>query len=192
MIHSNLRNSTKDLHAAMEIKLRVLLSDDLSVQEYTDVQKRLYGFYRPIELRLSSIGGWDEPELDLQSRLKLPLLATDLLSLAVDPKDIEQLSLCGNVPRLQSIGEALGCLYVLEGSTLGGRIITRQVKTVLPVDESRGCTFFNSYGSNVGRMWSTFLGVLARHCEKCGDDEVVIESACQTFSSLQRWFSNAA
>jgi heme oxygenase len=64
--------------------------------------------------------------------------------LAVDPKEIENLPLCGNVQHLETIPEAPGCLYVLEGSTLGGRIITRHVKEILPVDETRGCTFFNS------------------------------------------------
>jgi heme oxygenase len=192
MIHSNLKSATQNSHAALETRLRVLLSDDLSLPQYAAVQKKFYGFYQPIEVQLASIHGWDDPEVDIQSRLKLPLLASDLLSLAVDPTEIQQLPLCGSIPRLETVPEALGCLYVLEGSTLGGRIITRHLKTILPVDENLGCTFFNSYGADVGRMWSTFLGVLARHSEKNHDDDVVVESACKTFSSLENWFSNAA
>jgi heme oxygenase (biliverdin-IX-beta and delta-forming) len=94
--------------------------------------------------------------------------------------------------RSETIPEALGCLYVLGGSTLGGWILTGQLKMILPVDASRGCTFFNSDGANVGRMWSAILGVLERHSAKHSDDDVVVESACQTFASLDRWFSNAA
>ena len=192
MIHANLKNATRGFHTAMETKLSVLLSNGLSMQQYADVQKKFYGFYQPIELQLASIGGWADPEFDIQSRLKLPLLASDLGSLCVDPQEIEKLPLCGSVPCLETISKALGCLYVLEGSTLGGRIITAHLKKRLPVDEIRGCTFFNSYGANVGRMWSAFLGVLNRHSEKHGDDDVIVESACQTFASLDRWFSNAA
>ena len=192
MIHSSLKSATKDFHAAVETKIRALLSNDLSMQQYAEMQKKFYGFYQPVESQLASVGGWEDPAVNIQSRLKLPLLASDLVSLAVDPEELETLPLCGNLPRLQTIPEALGCLYVLEGSTLGGRIITGHLKKILPVDERRGCTFFNSYGANVGRVWSAFLGVLQRHSENQGDDDAVVESACQTFLSLDRWLSNAA
>ena len=95
-------------------------------------------------------------------------------------------------PVWKPLREALGCLYVLEGSTLGGKIITAHLKRVLPLDESRGCSFFNSYGDDVGPMWSSFLGILSRHCERHDDADVVVHSACQTFASLDRWLSDAA
>ena len=41
-------------------------------------------------------------------------------------------------------------------------------------------------------MWSSFLGILSRHCEKHDDTGVVVRSACQTFASLDRWLSDAA
>jgi len=187
-----LKQATKVLHIALETKLRALLSDDISLDQYAAVQKKFYGFYRPIETRLLSIRGWDDPEFELSNRLKLPLLRDDFASLAVDSEELARLPNCGSLPRLETVPEALGCLYVLEGSTLGGKIITRRLKKILPVDESRGCSFFNSYGDDVGRMWSSFLEVLGRHCERHGDADVVIHSACQTFASLDRWFSDGA
>jgi heme oxygenase len=192
MIHSILKQSTRNLHAALETKLRILLSDEISLDQYVAVQKKFYGFYRPIEMHLLSIRGGDDPELQIQTRLKLPLLIGDLAALAVNSDELARLPFCESLPRLATISEALGCLYVLEGSTLGGKIITRHLKKVLPVDESQGCSFFNSYGDDVGRMWSTFLGILARHCQRHEDSDVVVYSACQTFASLDRWLSDAA
>jgi heme oxygenase len=190
VIHLNLKQTTRELHAAVESKLRVLLRDDLSAEQYAAVQKKMYGFYRPIESKLSSVRGWDDPEVDLRSRLKLPLIADDLSTLAIGPEELEMLPLCDSVPPLETVAEALGCLYVLEGSTLGGRIISGHLRRVLPADS--GCSFFRSYGDGVGRMWSSFLGVLARHSERHGDDDAVVASACQTFTSIDRWLSNAA
>jgi heme oxygenase len=192
MIHSILKQSTSEFHNALESKLRVLLGREITLDRYVDVQKKFYGFYNPIEARLFSIRGWDDPELKLSSRLKVPLLVGDLASLSVDPAEIARLPFCDALPRLETVPEALGCLYVLEGSTLGGRIITALLKKVLPLDEGRGCSFFNSYGDQVGRMWSSFLAILERHCKKHDDCDVVVRSACETFASLDRWFSHAA
>jgi len=192
MIHSILKRSTNDFHKALEVKLRVLLSADISLDQYASVHKKFFGFYRPIEERLFSIRRWDDPELQLEDRLKTPLLIDDLACLDVDHEKLAGLPVCGTLPGLETVPEALGCLYVLEGSTLGGQIITAHLKKVLPLDESRGCSFFNNYGNDVGRMWSSFLRVLTRHCDSNGDADAVVHSACQTFESLDRWFSDAA
>jgi heme oxygenase len=192
MIHSILKQNTSEFHNALESKLRVLLGRGLTLNRYAAMQKKFYGFYAPIEARLFSIRGWDDPELKLTSRLKVPLLVGDLVCLSVDPAEIARLPFCVALPRLKTVPEALGCLYVLEGSTLGGRVITALLKKALPLDQSRGCSFFNSYGNEVGLMWSSFLGILERHCETYDDGDVVVRSACQTFASLDRWFSHAA
>jgi heme oxygenase len=191
MIHSTLKQSTRDLHFALESKLRPLLCDQLSLDQYASISKRFYGFYRPIEGRLLSVVGWDDPEFKLSSRLKLRLLIDDLAALAVGSEELAGLPMCDSLPRLETVSEALGCLYVLEGSTLGGKIICGCLKKGLFLEESRGCSFFNSYGDDVGRMWSSFLGTLTRHCERHRAADVVVRSACQTFASLDRWFPNA-
>jgi heme oxygenase len=192
MIHSTLKQRTRSFHEALETKLRFLLSDELSLERYAAVQKKFYGFYRPIEARLFAILGSDDSDLNLQQRLKLPLIVGDLACLAVAPDACAKLPCCESLPHLETASEALGCLYVLEGSTLGGKIIAAHLKRVLFLDERRGCSFFNSYGADVGRMWSSFLALLTRRCEKQGEADVVVHSACQTFASLDRWFSDAA
>ena len=192
MIHSRLKQRTTALHIALEAKLGALMSDQISLDECAALEKKFYGFYNPIEQQLLAIRGWDEPQLQLQSRLKLPLLVGDLASFAINSREIAQIPLCKSLPDLETVAQGLGCLYVLEGSTLGGKFITAHLKKVLDLDETRGCAFFSSYGAEVGRMWSRFLAVLAAHCEKHGDDEAILNSACQTFAAMDRWFSDAA
>ena len=57
-------------------------------------------------------------------------------------------------------------LYVLEGSTLGGRFIL-QTLIGLKVDVSE-LTFLDPYGADAGSLWCSFLLVLER--ETMGDN----------------------
>jgi heme oxygenase len=92
---------------------------------------------------------------------------------------------------LMSDDVSLDDLHLLEGSTLGGKFITGYLKRVLALDETRGCSSFNSYGTDTSRMWSRFVTALTNHCEKHGDDEIILNSACQIFAAMDRWFSHA-
>jgi heme oxygenase len=63
-------------------------------------------------------------------------------------------------PAVGTRAEALGAMYVLEGSTLGGKII---LKTL----QSRGVStdelhFLDPYGTDAGALWRAFLRVLER------------------------------
>jgi heme oxygenase len=69
--------------------------------------------------------------------------------------------------------EALGMLYVLEGSTLGGRLILRMLAA--RGIEDPDLAFLDPYGAETGRRWRSFLSVLSREI----DDEEQIGAACR-------------
>jgi heme oxygenase len=52
--------------------------------------------------------------------------------------------------------KAFGCLYVMEGSTLGGKIIYNILKKQLGLSDSAGASFFYGYGPATGEKWKTF------------------------------------
>jgi heme oxygenase len=63
-------------------------------------------------------------------------------------------------PAVGTKAEALGAMYVLEGSTLGGRIILKTLR-------SKGVStsdlhFLDPYGKHAGGLWRVFLSVLER------------------------------
>ena len=63
-------------------------------------------------------------------------------------------------PAVGTRAEALGAMYVLEGSTLGGKIILKTLR-------SRGVStdqlhFLDPYGKQAGALWRTFLSILER------------------------------
>jgi heme oxygenase len=63
-------------------------------------------------------------------------------------------------PAVGTKAEALGAMYVLEGSTLGGKVILKTLR-------SKGVStsefhFLDPYGKDAGALWRVFLSVLER------------------------------
>jgi heme oxygenase len=183
-----LKQGTRIYHDALERKMVPLLGT-LSIHTYTDLLQKLFGFYKPLEERIAALPGWHNLPVELERRQKAPLLARDLLWLKVTQPQLSQLTRCERLPEVKSVTEALGCLYVLEGATLGGQIISRHLKKNLALDEDRGCAFFYSYGDEVGLMWKSFRETLTSHCSRRGrtEEEQLVKSACETFVSLDCW-----
>ena len=161
----------------------------ISTPIYIALLQKLFGFYKPLEKRIAALPGWHNLPVDLERRRKVPLLARDLLWLEVTQSQLSQLPRCTNLPKVKSITEALGCLYVIEGATLDGQIISRHLEKNLALDEGRGCAFFCSYGDEVGLMWKSFRETLSAHCSKqtTTEEEQLVTSACETFVSLDSW-----
>lgn len=183
-----LKQGTRSYHDALERKMAPLLGT-ISILTYMALLQKLFGFYKPLEERIAALPGSHNLPVDFGRRQKAPLLARDLLWLKVTQPQLSLLPRCERLPEVKSITQALGCLYVLEGATLGGQIIGRHLKKNLALDEGRGCAFFCSYGDEVGLMWKSFRETLSSHCSKHGktEEEQLVTSACETFVSLDYW-----
>jgi len=70
--------------------------------------------------------------------------------------------------------EALGSFYVVEGSTLGGRLILRELQKRGVADIA--LRFLDPYGSEGGSMWRSLLAVLER---EGGRGAMQLESICR-------------
>jgi heme oxygenase len=79
-----------------------------------------------------------------------------------------------------------GGLYVTEGATLGGQIISRQLEQMLGLSARRGAAFFTSYGLQVGSMWRSFCATLQAHTPAEKED-LVVDAAKQTFVCMHQW-----
>ena len=121
---------------------------------------------------------------DIHRRAKLPWLEKDLSALGIDGDAREQLPVCGELPPCDSLAEALGCLYVLEGASLGGQVISQHFQHSLALEANNGLAFFTSYGQETRTMWQTF-GERLMVAE--ADEIAVIHSASETFLTLERW-----
>jgi heme oxygenase len=67
--------------------------------------------------------------------------------------------------------EALGAMYVIEGSTLGGNVIAKQLSKTEGFDDVT-FNFFGCYRENTGFMWKNFK-VLDNEVSEKNYDEVL-------------------
>ena len=121
-----------------------------------------------------------------QSRCKARLLARDLEALGLKSEDIIRLPQCQPLMPLPAPEAVLGSMYVVEGSTLGGAVIARQVEKRLGFTAETGCAYFRSYGRNVAVMWKS-LGAKLLEASSPEADDVIVESAQKTFTVMHDW-----
>ena len=69
-------------------------------------------------------------------------MKSDLASLGVLPKDLALEAICTNLPNLNTPAERMGYLYVIEGSTLRGRIISAHLEKTLGAAITQHLKFF--------------------------------------------------
>ena len=183
-----LKAQTRAEHGAMEAALD-LMRDDLLLADYRRLLELYFGFYAPVEARLAgmlasvALGG-----LAFETRRKLPLLRADLAALGGPAA--ETLAVCNALPPLHTLAQAMGCLYVLEGATLGGMVIGRHVQRTLGLTPDCGARFFHGSGARTAEMWRTFRAALAEFAadaDAAVAPDAVVESANETFRSLRHW-----
>jgi len=179
-----LREQTRSDHDRIESALN--LPDSIrDPSDYIRLLRGFYSFYEPLEQQLLSLD-WRGTGIDMDARRKAPLLAADLHACGIDPTG-QRLS--PHVSRVDELAEGFGCLYVMEGATLGGELIVRRLETVFGAWLSGRDHFYRCYGDSRGRMWREFREAADRFGEQQDppDQDRVIEAARSTFRQLQQW-----
>lgn len=179
---NELRSGTQTLHVALEKRLP-FFCDTLDLERYKRLLSAYYGFYHELEDRLQH-SPLMTPGFDLHARLKTPALHRDLQALGVNT---QSLALCDTLPVLSSPASVLGVLYVLEGATLGGNVLRKQMSERLGLDAHNGCAFLYVYGEATGRQWKAFmdfLGSVPLDAQARGE---AVQAACSTFSCFEQW-----
>jgi heme oxygenase (biliverdin-IX-beta and delta-forming) len=176
-LRQRLRSETRPWHDAVEKSLDLTASGP-SPERYRFVLRVFHGFYRPIEAALPLFAPGQS--FDGQDRRKAASAAADLADLG----DAGPWPLCDDLPPLDTLARQVGCLYVVEGSTLGGQHIYRHVAGPLGLTPTRGGRFFHGYGPDTGPRWNAFLQYLTGF-ENQADE--VVGSACETFARFAKW-----
>lgn len=83
---------------------------------------------------------------------------------------------------------ALGILYVIEGSSLGGRFILKNIIMVSGLDKGMGISYFKGYGDKTGSYWKSFLDFLTTYERKHNCGNTIIEGAIYAFDSIYNHF----
>jgi heme oxygenase len=183
-----LKDATATQHKELEAHFD-LAQIGASQRAYQQLLRRYYGFYAPLERHLSALP-WGEAGFDFTPRVKCTLLTHDLQYLGDGAATIAALPQCAELPPLPSLAHGFGCLYVLEGATLGGQLILRALQQRLPINATAGATFFASYGNARGSMWQRFgAAVNAYAVAQPTAMMAMIASARTTFAGFARWLA---
>ena len=125
----------------------------------------------------------NDRDVDTVIAVSTTALAADLTALGAAPEQAA-------VPRLPDIpttDDALGRLYVLEGSTLGGTFIDRHLSGLPSLGDGVRVRAFSPYGGETGAMWHAYRQATREHVATGGDPRRVVAAARETFAALQDW-----
>jgi heme oxygenase (biliverdin-IX-beta and delta-forming) len=186
-LREQLKAATQKQHSTLESQLD-LLRPDLTREGLRRVLEKFYGYYLPCERELAEQP--DELQEFFAARFKTPQLASDLRYLGHTDESIAALPLA-TVASANSIARTLGRWYVIEGSTLGGRLLSERFEKMFGLSRGQGGSFFNCYGDRVGVMWKDYCRLLEQHACPSTDPEV-IQAAEETFKSLGEWLKSPA
>lgn len=186
MILNRLRLETRSDHDKLDHHplMEVLMSPGLTLPHYQDLLGKFLGFYQPLEPILGRFKHWSLLGIDLDERRKTPWLLQDLACLKVKAADFP---LCSEPDWILDEASALGTFYVMEGSTLGGQVISRHVAAQLGLSREHGLAFFSSYGEAVGARWRETREALLRFAEQTASEDAMIHAAQRTFRALASW-----
>lgn len=152
-----LAEATRALHVEVESRLE-LKSALHSKASYADMLAILFRWWSPAE---ASLDRFEWPEaVEWPKRRRAHVLEGDLRRLG------HPIPAPGPEPLVRSIDEAWGWLYVLEGSTLGGRIISRMLAAELAIGPNDGGAFHHGYGDDGGPMWRTLGRCFEAHLDR--------------------------
>jgi len=183
-----LRAHTAELHIALEKRLP-FFSATLDSRTFLQLMQAYHGFYAPLEDALCARQGLLDG-LDLHPRLKAATLHADLRAMGLSAEAVADLPRCTELPALDSAAACLGVLYVLEGATLGGQVLRREIHARLGLDADSGAAFLDIYGADTGRRWRAFLVHLCSRPLADAERARVVAVAQQTFRCFEHWLQS--
>lgn len=184
----DLRQQTGESHTRLEENefSKAILTPSVTLADYQVYIAKLYGVTIACENDIFPLLAEDFP--DLEGRYKSQLILEDLLKTGFSAEEIASLP----VYKFESatLGAALGVMYVLEGSTLGGRILYKHMNQNLGLDAENGASYFWGYGQDTGSFWKVFITKFADLAAGQNCENEVISNAVSTFDEIGNWLND--
>lgn len=169
MISEYLKQNTAEYHDAAErlFNSKKIFNKTFTLEDYKKIIGTNYLMLLHSEDKIfKSLSDRFSEKLQLNDRKKLPLIEKDLESLALKNQTVS------HELEFDNENEALGAMYVIEGSTLGGNVIAKQLSKTEGFDEVT-FNFFGCYHENTGPMWKSFKEILDNEVKEENYDEVL-------------------
>ncbi|MBK5096425.1 MAG: biliverdin-producing heme oxygenase [Gemmatimonadetes bacterium] len=193
-IMGHLRDTTRALHTEAESRplQRAMAKGTLPPGAYVMYLGQLRHLHESLETSLDAVLQ-SHPGLAglfTDDRRRVPDLDRDLAAFDVFPETIPVLPPTVEfISRVEDLADSdpvalLGPLYVLEGSTNGGKFLARVLERSLQIEDRAGLSYMDPYGDRQPEMWAEFKR-LANQVELTPDQlDAVTEAACDTFRAI--------
>jgi heme oxygenase len=120
---------------------------------------------------------------DAEQRKKTAGIDEDLTFLYAQGMDKQPVTAMHSFSASENLSYALGYAYVIEGSTLGGRVILKHINATLGL-ENQGTRFFAGYGAETGTYWKNFLAGFTAYILENNTQNEAIRGAIDGFSHI--------
>jgi len=187
-VRKMLRQATHSNHVRLNrLPLLVELSQSsLSLIAYRKLLIAYFHIYAGLEDRINQYLKQQPSVFRYAERSKLPWILTDLEFFHDDLTKLDHVMPQALVPSIERVGHLVGVLYTIEGSTLGGQVISRNLTELHGFNGIAGASFFNGYGEQTSLMWQDFLSFAESISGDAIECAAAVESACQTFQLFEQ------
>ncbi|HEU4496032.1 MAG TPA: biliverdin-producing heme oxygenase [Flavobacterium sp.] len=182
---NNLREKTSRLHKELEALpiSKSVVDPEITLPDYKKYLSLMHDVVKNFEQQVYPMLLHEVP--DIEERRKASLLWNDLkYAGAAKESDARQLEM-----KVASVPFAMGMMYVIEGSTLGGRFILKNIQENLGFDENHGASYLSGYGNKTGSCWKKFLNYLTDFEHDTDHEEEIIAGADYAFSLIFKHLS---
>lgn len=162
-LRGKLKIYTKGMHDLLEDSKtgKELSSGDINDQRYLSYLQALSLIHKDVEFLLLKHNKWEKYGLKIEEHLRYELLKKDILlldgNIPESKSKLECFDMNINFPKL------VGMLYVLEGSTMGGMMLSKSLSHILSKDKEPCINYFSAYKEDTMKRWGEFCVFLDRY-----------------------------
>jgi heme oxygenase len=184
-----LRTKTNSLHKLVEQTAvsKAIISPDLTRNQYEVYLQKAFCLHADAENKVFPVLS---PYIDdIAERKKTDKITLDLKELGFPIKHQSITFIDENF--ISTISFCFGIMYVVEGSTLGGMHILKNIKASIGKNADVPVHFFNAYGQHTGSKWKLFLEKLNAYKRTIDSTEAakIIDGAIYGFNRTYELFN---
>jgi len=192
-LRDEIRDATHAEHDDIEHHMD-LMRPDLDLKDYARLLHKYHVFYDVFERflleRAARSAGF--AAFYCRDRLKTPWLASDLDALGMDIASRDNAQLSSRLAQLFSSEQRLlGALYVIEGSMLGGAVLSKQFRRRFDLAPDTGLMFFTGYGADTREKWLALLQLLGQFDQDPAARRETVQGARSMFQLFKEHLATA-
>lgn len=186
-LQHSLRTATRASHHRIDHHrlLAPLVRPGLDLEHYSRVLWFFLWFYERLQPELAQALAMRQPDYPLGDRVTWLHADLACLGLAAEASCLDW-----NLPSLAEASALVGALYVVEGSTLGGQVISRRLRQSLEVTPTQGGRFFHGWGEETPQHWAHFWDFAVQLCPP-GQEPEAAAAAVALFATLDDGLNRA-